>query len=388
MGPGRRQLGWRRLLARASAVTLAAAPLPILPGHGHDAGVHVFTTGNHSELVRALPIARHPRKRSLVVMSLTPRDLPAIRAGDRLKVSAEVQFSTTCSDPSPHCVGRHYDFDPRVGARLELADGGHVTGGRGAQWLTDRSTVRCRQRRPNRNHHCVIVFTWSRTRFTNDQPLPCDPRQCFINLVMDAANRKARPHQVVVLGGDRPDGSVEQDKGRLNAVLVHRHASANVMRSRTDNRRTGILPLDAGSPGREVVYSAELDGLRKGDKLVVGASQVADIGALTYPAFLSSNLVLAESPSATEPGSLARSVASLHGLLDEANGFNCTQGISAYTTPCQTVKVGVARIRQNPRAPLYVSLVSRAKALLTAPSPGDVAGIIPGGHLTVVRYRP
>ena len=368
-------------------MTLAAVPLPILPGGGHDAGVHVFTTGNHSELTKTLPIARHPKRRSRVVMSLTPAEIPAMRAGDRLKLSAEVQFSTTCVEPSPHCVGRHYDFNPHVGARLEMAGGRRATSGPRTMPLTHRKAISCRQRRPNRNHHCMIVFSWSKTRLSKDQQLPCKPRKCFVNLVMDASHPNARHGDVVVLGGDRPNGSVEQDKGRLNLVVVNQGATAEVTHDSAFFSVASLLPLTEPA-GRRVVYSTELADLRKGDRLTAAASQVADIAGLGYPAFLSSELVLAESPTATEPGSLARSVASLHGRLDEANGFNCTQGASAYETPCETRKVGVARIRENPRAPLYVNLVSRAKPLLAVPGPYDAAGIMPGGRLTVVRYRP
>jgi hypothetical protein len=43
---------------------------------------HAATTGNDSERVATIPIARHAGQKPQVVMSLPPRELPALRRGD------------------------------------------------------------------------------------------------------------------------------------------------------------------------------------------------------------------------------------------------------------------------------------------------------------------
>jgi hypothetical protein len=322
-------------------------------------------------------------------MSLLPEQIPAVRPGNRLRVSAEVQVSTTCTVQSPRCVGNPYDFTPRVTARLLLTNGPDVTGGNHAYPLDNRRMVQCRQRRPNRNHHCTLVFDWSATRLTNDLDLPGRPREFYVNLVMDASNRRSKPGDFVVVGGDRPDGTIAQDKGRVNAVLIRHWSTSKPLRYSSATPTATQLPLGQKvDPSARVTYSVPLPDLRAGDKLTASADQLTDIAGLGYPVFLSSELVLADAPDATIPGPVSREVSSYRGRLDEANGFNCTQGLSAYTTPCVTRKVGVIHIRRDPPpgTNLYINLVSRGKALLNTPDPADFATVLPEGHLTVVRY--
>ena len=76
------------------------------------------------------------------------------------------------------------------------------------------------------------------------------------------------------------------------------------------------------------------------------------------------------------------------GHITAANGFNCTQGPSAYQTPCVAPKSGATWIMRQPRpGPYYVNLVSRSKPKHVAGQPGDVARVLPGGFLDVTRYR-
>ena len=95
-------------------------------------------------------------------------------------------------------------------------------------------------------------------------------------------------------------------------------------------------------------------------------------------------------PHATHPFG---HVISLDGLLTEANGFNCTQGPSAYRTPCLTRKAGVAHVRHRPLGrrghprPLFLNLISRSFPKLAHAGPRDAARVRGGGELTVYRYR-
>ena len=354
--------------------------------------VHAATTGNNSELVSTIPIARHRGQKRRVVMSLPPRRLPPLRRGDRLRVSAEVQATTTCVVPSSRCIGRPYRFTPTVDAKLLLASGGHRTGGRGTARIGRRRNVSCHQRRPNRNHHCVLVPRG--TRKIAPRRLPCRPRDCRLNLVVDAHDGDARPGNVLMIGADRPDGSIDQDFGRLNALVVPKQPDPRPVHRHTHRRRHRSIPVrPRGSRGKRVVYSMRMPRLKKGNILTIKARQRISIGQLPYNAYVGSEVILAGSPDAIHPSRLAKRAAALRGRITEANGFNCTQGPSAYRTPCLTRKAGLLEIvhdavdhRGRPK-PLYVNLVCHLAPKLVQAQPGDRARVRPSGHLEVTRFR-
>jgi hypothetical protein len=349
------------------------------------------STGNDSELVDTLPITRRAARKPRVVMSLGPSDLPTLRRGDRLEASAELQVSDTCVKAGPRCIGRRYSYSPFASARLILAAGEHVRGGRRAIPLTTRRSVHCGQRRPNRNHHCVLVFRHARRRIAHPRRLPCRPARCFLNLVAEAHHDGARAGNVMVVGADGPGGSVQQDKGRLNAVVARHRASAT--RRRTRRRVAHRLRVEAhgASPSR-VAYSLRTSHLRAGDILVATAAQRTSIAGLAYNLFVSDHLILATRRGATNPTGPARRVGSLHGQLSEANGFNCTHGPSAYPSPCLTQKAGMIEIHHRPTrhghgVPLYVNVVCHVLPKLAQPGPHDHARVLPGGYLEVRRLR-
>src|SRR5205809_1853394 len=141
----RRQL--RRLGPRSgpAAATLAAAGLSLLPPlplppilqpppapkppsqppgdqqhHRHDPRIRVATTGRHAERIRTVPITRRAGAAPRVALSLR---LPGARSGRRVRLSAEVQASTTCPPARREtCIARPYHFNPVLTARLVLAD--------------------------------------------------------------------------------------------------------------------------------------------------------------------------------------------------------------------------------------------------------------------------
>jgi hypothetical protein len=380
-----------------TAVSVVAAVLALMTTGAVDAGangpdVRGVTTGNHSELVKTIPITRGHRAAQRVAMSLGPRKLGRLEAGEQLRMNGEVQVTLTCYKPGlPRCIGRSYSFSPRVEARLVLADGARVASGSGAIPLSTWGGLVCSAQRPNRNHHCVMIFPRITATVPSASALPCRPARCHVNLVLAADNPDARPRDRLIVGTDRPNGTVAQDKGRLNAVEIAPGAAPRVERFRTTRRRSKRLPVHENG-GRRVVYSARVPGLREGDVLAVEAGQVTSISALPYTAYVSDEIVLARTPSAVRPAS--PSVAALRGYITEANGFNCTQGPSQFQTPCFSSKAGVIGIRRSspdrggrPRA-LFVNLVSRSKPKHTGARPGDEARILRGGFLNVVRYRP
>jgi hypothetical protein len=326
-------------------------------------------------------------------MSISSPRVPSLRRGDLLKPTAEVQVSTTCVDPGSRCVGRPYTFSPTVTGRVVLATSPHVTGGRDAVPVTSRRSVECHQLRPNRNHHCTLTFGPGHYRVGRVSSLPCPANGCHLNLVLSAHSPAARRGDVVVLGADQPDGTVKQNKGRLNLVLLGPDLppAAAVHRS-SDVRQTESLPL-AQDHNRRVAYSVRLEDLQRGDRLAAVGDERVTLDGLPYNAFFGSELILGSSPKATKPGALGRRIGSAHGWLDAENGFNCTHGASGYESPCDVHKLGVIRIRRPPvvnghHIPMYVNLVTRAKPLLAPAGAAGHAGIRDGGYLKVTRYRP
>ena len=324
-------------------------------------------------------------------MSLPPGRLPPLRRGDRLRVSAEVQVTTTCVVPGPRCIGRPYRLTPTVDAKLLLASGGHRTGGRGTTRIGRQRSVSCHQRRPNRNHHCVLVPRG--TRKIAPRRLPCRPRECRLNVVVDAHDGAARPGNVLVIGADRPNGSIDQDSGRLNALVVPKRPRPRAVHFDTHRRRHRSIPVrPRGSRGKRVVYSVRMPRLDKGDILTIKARQRTAIGQLRYSAYVGSEVILAARPGATHPSRLAKRAAALRGRITEATGFNCTQGPSAYHTPCLTRKAGLLEIvhdavdRRGGPKPLYVNLVCHLAPKLVPALPRDQAQVRPSGHLEVTRF--
>ena len=77
----------RRTALSATVLVLAVSALAsIAPAAGPLARVRVGTTGNGSERVGTIPIVRHPPVGQTVVMSMPPRQIPSLHAGDVLRV--------------------------------------------------------------------------------------------------------------------------------------------------------------------------------------------------------------------------------------------------------------------------------------------------------------
>ena len=383
-----------------SGVAALAAALAMAAGGGGlatdlDAAtppVRAVTTGNHSELVKTIAITRRRRARPRVAMSLDPRTLGSLARGEQLRLNGEVQVTLTCYRSGlPRCIGHSYSYSPKVETRLVLAAGQAASSGPAVIPLSTWGGLTCSARRPDRNHHCVLVYPRITANIGRAAELPCPLDRCHVNMVVAAHDRHAGPRDRLIIGTDRPDGTVEQDKGRLNAIEIPPGAQPRVKRYRATRRRSRTLPVKEDG-GRRVVYSVRVPGLRRGDALAVEAKQVTVISALPYAAYVSDEIVLARSPRAVEPA--RPSVASERGYATEANGFNCTQGPSQFQTPCTSSKAGAIAIRRDsvgpragPRA-LYVNLVSRSKPKHVSAAPGDVARVGRRGFLSVVRYRP
>jgi hypothetical protein len=336
-------------LAAAPHVALAQTPDPT------SSKVQVATTGNSSELVETIPITKRPGVSPRVVMSLVPGELPSLQTGDQLEATAEIEVTTDCRAATSECVGKPYQFNPKVGATLVLAGSPNTASGLA---LAPRQEIICRQKLPDRQHHCMIVLA-PPPHQVDLGALPCGSGTCFLNLVLDAYHRRSNKTNLLLVGANNRNGRIVQDKGRVNAIRtrpgippqVPPPPPAGTAELGTGERLTTGLVVDP--PGEAVIYSQQLEGLRDGDQLAVQAGVTTDVTFLTHNVNVSSKVVLADDPLSTVPGVVGAEASRLGGEITENNGFNCTHK----TTPCATLKRGVIEMRRNANIPLYVNVV-------------------------------
>jgi hypothetical protein len=346
--------------------------------------VRVATTGNDSELVKTLPITRKRGSAKRVVMSMKPSALPDLAAGDRLRVTAEIQVTVNCNYRSPRCVGPIYHYSPNVQARLVLAASERATGGPQTLRLGRAKRETCTQHRPDFEHHCVLVFTDAGIDIGDAGQLPCPLDGCYVNLVADAHHARARGGDLIMVGGQRPDGKIPQDRGRINAIRYRGTTAADYEFSGTDHRLLRHLRPDLQ---RRVVFSQRLNRLQDGEQLAVAATMRTDISHLPYAVRTSARLILAESPHAVRQGEFVKHHAYVRGEIAENNGSNCTQEAGT----CVYRKVGVLEMRRdavNRRSrpvALYVNLVTVFGPKARKARPGDRITLRHGG-IEVVRF--
>jgi hypothetical protein len=356
----------------------------------------VATSGNKSELIKRVAIRRRPGRGERVAMRISPGALEPLEAGDRLRTNGEVQISTTCIVQEPRCIGRSYSLSPFVTAQVVLSRSHRA--GSPHKALSKRVTVLCKQHRPNRNHHCTLTIPNTATAIPNPHALPCPPDHCFVQLLLSAHNPKAKHGNYVVLGGDKPDGSLEQDKGRVTVVQAH----AGLQRpQRTTNAALlhRHLPLTISSADkRRVVYSAPIIAPQRGEVIAFDATFISAINALPFNTFISSRVIVATTPFKKHPHLKAKTAIRYRGQATESNGFDCTLGPSGYANPCVTEKSGAIRIRRDvvqgrtgKPVTLYLNVLAAAKPLLAETSVKRINTVSiaaqPDG-LTIWRYQP
>ena len=365
-------------LVIALAATAAATAVDAPAQGGPRISVKIASTGNFSETRKTVPIARHPGGGSRVAMTMTPDELPELFAGDVLTVTAEMEVTTDClnREPPKQCKGSSYRFNPIVGASLVLAGDPESVTGEGTLVVGERRTISCRQKPPNRERHCMIVFTGT--------SLAIDPAK----IACAPHNPEARANDRLIIGSTGPKGGVRQDKGRINVIRTRGadpaklppQAPQGTITTATDTRLIGGLTLD--KPPREaVIYSQPLEGIRAREQIAVRGIVQSGIVRLRHNANISAKVILADRPTATSPGLDALEVSLLSGEFTEHNGFNCTQ----LTTPCTTDKVGVLGITKSAHQTLYANLVVGI-GRVGGRSPGDNLVRMTAGGLEVTRY--
>jgi len=383
---------WADKARRAAVAVLICAAAPAVAEiaiaqepAGPSPKVRVSTTGSHSELRRTLPITRHTRAGKRVVMSMGPRELPRLVAGDRLELSSELQLTVNCYAPSPRCVGPPYAYSPVVQAQLVLAPGERTAAAGKVMPLGAQQREVCGQRLPHREHHCMITFDDVSHTFGPGEALPCQLDRCRVNLVVEAHSRRAGPGDRIMVGGLKPNGHIPQDRGRINAIRISPAGDPDATVFRTSRRaHKGLRPNHHG----RVVYSVRLDGLKANDQIAVEGLIKTRIRYLPYNTLNAAQLVLARDRGARKPDRRVREIATLNGEIDERNGFNCTQNRQS----CLSHKVGVLRMledAESPRGrplPLYVNLAMVNGAKRAAPRKSDRIRVTPAGGLEVTRY--
>ncbi len=359
----------------AAALALAAASATAADA---DRAVDAASTGPHAELRKTVPITRRPGAGPRVALSIGPGKLSGLRPGDRLELSSELQLTVDCDKPSPRCAGRPYDFNPTVVVSLELAP--RRSPGAPSRVLA-RSRLSCRQKLPDRQHHCPVVFDVT-TRVGDGFPCPLD--RCHANLVVSASSPHARDDQRLIIGSNKPSGRIVQNKSRMNVIRLAPRARAE--RLRTGELRRRSLRL---RPQRKVVLSQKVDALERGEVLAVSAGLRSDVRHLGYNALVGAELIVARGPNAIEPSRLVRRSVWQRGKISPTNGTNCTPAQS----PCPTRKVGVVKVRRDVRggsgapAPLFVNLVIRTKQKRVEREHGARLRIHDDAALEVRRYR-
>ena len=190
------------------------------------------------------------------------------------------------------------------------------------------------------------------------------------------------------MGSTGPNGSVRQDKGRINVIRTRGADPASLppppppgtLTTATDTRLIAGLTLDK-PPRKAVVFSQPLEGLRAREQIAVRGIVQTGITRLRHNSNISAKVILADRPTATRPGLEALHASLLGGEITEHNGFNCTQ----LTTPCTTEKVGVIGIVRDARQTLYANLVLGI-GRVGGRAPGDNLVRVTAGGLQVTRY--
>ena len=338
------------------------------------------TTGKNSELKKTIAITRSPGRGRRVVMRLSGgrrkrslTRLPELRPGDRLRVTAEVEVTTDCEKANPACVGNPYEYAPTVTATLLLTgDRGATAAGKRAVQLAEKQ-VKCGHRR----HHRVIVFTRAGLRIPEEGLAWSGPS--FVNLVLDAHHPRARDGDLLLVGENEPDGSVGGDKGRINIIRLRPRSERPHERARTEKRSASEIPVDKDK--RTVVYSLRLNELRDNERLEVRARLTVSAAHLSYPARISTRLILADTPRQHDNGGHAADIAPFNGEISENNGFNCLRAKA-----CTSRKVGVLRTRKSAEQPVYVNLIAVSGDPFRKGRPGDELRVLDEGFLEARRY--
>jgi len=350
------------LIAAVTAALVGAASLALAnikaPPNDY---VHVGVNDKKKvEIAKKIPIKRRAGQTQVSVAALDASDLGPIRKGQQVRGISEVEVSVTCTEPMRQCIGSIYKYSPHVRAQLVIAKSKHATKG---EKLGRPITRDCSQSYPNRNHHCTLLLDRT-TRASRS----CG--HCSLNVVLTAWHKKARSNDVLVVGADSDHG-IKQKKASISAAVFKRDARQATRTYRSKKILSKRVPVVDKSDNTKdaVLASVRIDGLKKGEALLVTARARAGVGGLGYNVLTQSELIVSQKgPKSTSNKGLPVAVISNNGRIATETGYNCTRGASDYRDPCPINKAGAAYLEysavQKPfndkgrPVPLYVNLVA------------------------------
>lgn len=344
--------------------------------------------------VKTVDIGRTAWQKARSIMSLSPREVGELVPGRTLSVSADAEI-TVCAKPNgghvgTPCVGRTYGYDPYLKMKIVAGPSPGSIGGSNTVDLTSAATMTCSQHQPNRNRHCVLGIPWSKITIPAGAELPCGPSNCYVNLVLSANRSTARSGDVVVVGSSNDNREISQGRGQLSSILFT--GSDKELRSfeRTSPRskQLKVQPDDSKSYD-QVAYSLPLNGLERGDQIIVEGKSVTQIGSLPYNVTQRSSLIFTDSPGSVQAnGKIIES----NPHLSADNGYGCTQGPSGHRNPCTVLKNGIISVKESSDKTWYVNFVVSQEASDIAPKANrwrssDRVEILSSGYLKAWKYR-
>ncbi len=392
----RRTIGSVRFLLALAFTLVLAISASALAGRNDQDNLTLTVGVNEAknvETAKKIPISSKRGAKPVVVASLSPKDLGGVEPGNEVEGFAEVEVSVTCLEPDPSCVGKRYSFSPHMEYWMVLAAGQNDRRGYRVGKVHD---LTCSQELPNRNHHCRLVLDESQV-IKNARKLPCE-KNCRLNVVASAYHEKASGGQVVVVATDSNHG-IEQGKAALSAAVFSKPSGAFDFRKTGKARRIRkTLPVQShsASTDEQVIYSTKVEGLKKGESLLVDAHATVSLKRLHYNVLLQPELIVAEKPTKPDFTGIAVQVMTNNGKIANQNGSNCTRGGSYFSDPCKIRKVGAAHLLYNavkkPRndkgapVPLYVNLVLAASQEYGGSYHGSDKVKIVNGSIDIRRY--
>ena len=360
--------------------------------------VRVSWTGKGEvERCSTIPITRVPGEKAVPVISFGPgkdvdTSVPSLQPGDRLEIAAEVEVTTDLTprqavanakdDGNP--TGVPYGYAPAVTAQLLLARSPDI-----ALPKRDHAIGIGRVQQINLSHdqhHAVFVFDGAADRSAFQVPKAGVPwgAESYVNLVLDASHPDAKLGNVLLIGQNEFDGTVEGDMGAICALRF---------RPRTQTEPTAVTTgrlvsssLSMQTMAKRVIYSMPLENLAANEQLRVRASVDTTMRGAAFPARVKVRAFLAESPGQVDPSdgeSYVGQVASSRGQVTKGNGFNCMPGLEL----TRYKKVGILRMLKSSDRKLYLNVVAGSGNPDKVTKPIDV-GVLRSGYLSVTRYPP
>lgn len=296
--------------------------------------VHVGVNDEkEAEVAKKVKITKKKGQSKTSAVSLAPEDLGPVRAGQLVRGMGEVEVSVTCTEPSPQCVGKLYKYSPKVQAQYVLAKSARSAKG---EAVGRPVTKTCSQKLPNRNHHCVLVLDRAeRVKKT------CE--RCFLNIVLTAWHKKAKKGNVLVIGADS-DSGIKQGQASISAAVFKRDPApaTRVYSSSQVLSKSAVVVDSKDNTKQTVLASVRVDGLRKGDALLVTAKARTGIKHLGYNVLTQGEILVSQKKPSTSNKGVPVAAVSKNGTVAKQSGFNCTRGPSAYSDPCPIFKAGAA----------------------------------------------